>query len=910
MSEQKIPIPARLYNAAVGGHICGTEDIIDDAKGKNQSQINTEVDNAIQNEIERATQAENNRYTKSEVYKKEETYNKNELNNLITTPSQEYVTVVATSQTTSITDVLPATGTADTVYRVGNWDGSAYDDTVYSEYAWNGTAYVFLRKKDYGIDDEPTAGSNNLVKSGGVYEEVSQLGQEIENDLIGVSPYSLIQGYIDSDTEKFVKDETSNYCVNRFFIPVIAGHIIKFNAGAVVTERKYCFVYDENYNYADSFYQQGTKERTIVLSNNASAFLRFHVVWGEIGYVFDVTDNKMLWQSNIPIGKAITDLQFGLDNLEKFVHEQLFGEYKPLIGDGTFNNSGNEYGVRNDSLIPASVGMSFKVNLNKTLQQGHYLKYSFCESDITNTFTDLKTHRLVIEEGSLSNLYTITNPDCVSLCVYFMEYDENDQRIALRADDFGENPIIVKSVINDSVYSKVVKNEKDIKELQHIDAYVRNKGKIVALGAACRERKFSDTSKDFQMLIVTDSHDDNIAVKNASVMTNGFATISAMIHCGDMAGDYLTPDDNMTDFIAAISLCNKNWYNVIGNHEAGTYNCVGFVPSQQHMYNVLIKPLVDNGFLSVGEYSNGKCYYYHDFTQHNIRLIVVNEYDGDLAFDTTNWEAVAYDASANEFTFGSTYQIGDIVKMPHEYDEYCFKAKQNVTVGSRIYNLNGNEPRYIVRPGERMLSQAQAQWFLDTLASTPANYSVVVAMHNPFSDIAQTQPLLKFNQTSINDIGANFSQNLIQNDFFAEAIDAFVNGTTYSPKIVFKSAAAYRNVLNDGSIDYAYQVSKDFSSKNTGVQFMCYLGGHTHKDLIWRHPTYQYQWQVNPICATVGWHQSPRGDIRRSASDGLDYDSITTVSFDTDTKILRLVKIGVDVTDEMEYRDFEKIYLT
>jgi len=47
------------------------------------------------------------------------------------------VSVTATEQTTDVTDVLPTTGAADTIYRVGNWDGSQFDASVYSEYAWN-----------------------------------------------------------------------------------------------------------------------------------------------------------------------------------------------------------------------------------------------------------------------------------------------------------------------------------------------------------------------------------------------------------------------------------------------------------------------------------------------------------------------------------------------------------------------------------------------------------------------------------------------------------------------------------------------------------------------------------------------------------------------------------------------------
>lgn len=77
-------------------------------------------------------------------YLKAETYTKTEVNSLVTTPNVEYVTVTATQQTTAATDVLPATGSTDTIYRIANWGGSQYDTTAYCEYAWNGSAYVLL----------------------------------------------------------------------------------------------------------------------------------------------------------------------------------------------------------------------------------------------------------------------------------------------------------------------------------------------------------------------------------------------------------------------------------------------------------------------------------------------------------------------------------------------------------------------------------------------------------------------------------------------------------------------------------------------------------------------------------------------------------------------------------------------
>lgn len=197
MSEHKEPIPSMIYNASVGGHVTNSQQIIDENENKEQSQINAEVkqtlgqggsvDNriskakndiiggassngntlkkiedrvsplesavgtggsvdsriaaAVATEKNRAQAEEANRYTKSE------TYTKKEVHNLITTPNQKYVSVIATSQTTSVTDILPTIGVTDTIYRIGNWNGTQYNDSVFSEYTWNGSTYIKLSTK-------------------------------------------------------------------------------------------------------------------------------------------------------------------------------------------------------------------------------------------------------------------------------------------------------------------------------------------------------------------------------------------------------------------------------------------------------------------------------------------------------------------------------------------------------------------------------------------------------------------------------------------------------------------------------------------------------------------------------------------------------------------------------------------
>ena len=133
--RNNIKLLGTLTNADESGIIANANQIYDDVQQKDQETINSElieavgtggsvdsrIASAVATETSRAQEAEANRYTKNETYTKEE------VNNLITTPNQEYVSVTATDQTTAVTYVLPAIGLADTIYRVGSWDGSQYD---------------------------------------------------------------------------------------------------------------------------------------------------------------------------------------------------------------------------------------------------------------------------------------------------------------------------------------------------------------------------------------------------------------------------------------------------------------------------------------------------------------------------------------------------------------------------------------------------------------------------------------------------------------------------------------------------------------------------------------------------------------------------------------------------------------
>lgn len=410
----------------------------------------------------------------------------------------------------------------------------------------------------------------------------------------------------------------------------------------------------------------------------------------------------------------------------------------------------------------------------------------------------------------------------------------------------------ISAKLNGTKYRLRMNNVKDFLRISYVnvpanlvdDAYTRNRDRDVMLAAAVRYNKTANNSKDFCILEITDSHSDIVAERNSITIANGFEYIDTLIHCGDFCADKAANFNQQVynQFVA----CDKPFYFVCGNHDVGNRKTIADCIDNATVYTRYIQPLVDAGLLLTGEYQTGKSYYYHDFTAYKIRLICVYEYDD-----------------------------------PNDLNP-------------------NNSAEYRIRRGDSVISQAQAEWFCDTLSSTPSGYSVVVAMHNPFSGIAASDTTAKFTESSIT--GSQWAQRLFSADFWADAVNAFVRRSSYTCNMVCTGDAAYLN----GSAGYWYSFTKDFSSASGS--FLCFIGGHGHRDEIFVHPTYTYQKQVTPVCAnTINYAQAIYSDIRRTVNDSPSKDSLTAIGCDTGNKKIRLVKIGVNVTENMVYRDIEAI---
>ena len=414
----------------------------------------------------------------------------------------------------------------------------------------------------------------------------------------------------------------------------------------------------------------------------------------------------------------------------------------------------------------------------------------------------------------------------------------------------------------------------------------------------------SRNGKNFQLCLASDVHNDQPRFRNAALATDGFDTIDCLVSLGDMVANNMNNRNSANYVFEKTADMQKPFLMVLGNHDVGNSQYVRWAIGKQEAYDIFMQPFHDRGILSDEENPQGTCHWYKDFADKNIRLIGLNCYDEDVQFDETNWRPIAYDSSC-ELIAKRTYAAGERVNVVN-CTEYSFEAVQTVVVTS----TEADGPTYKCKRGTFVIGEAQANWFADKLATVPEGYGVVVALHGAFSSIAHNQSGFKFSDDINGDIWANpGSHYMMETDFLAEIVEAYKNRGVYNKDVVMGGTAAYMNTQGGGT--YVYHINKDFS--NAKGKFMCWLGGHWHTDLIWKHDNFN-QYQIAPTWTNQGdWKEASSNvsynDIVTSKADNVANDCLTTVAFDVAESKIGLVKIGQNETLLGTPRDIEVIDL-
>lgn len=294
-----------------------------------------------------------------------------------------------------------------------------------------------------------------------------------------------------------------------------------------------------------------------------------------------------------------------------------------------------------------------------------------------------------------------------------------------------------------------------------------------------------------------------------------------------VTGDIVYDDyrDPMTYYDEAKTKTTKKVFNVIGNHDAGQWHVnLSSVSTDQQAYERYIAPYKSSWELGNGDAGDGKCYYYKDFDTEKIRLIVLNEFETD-------------------------------------------------------YEINPSDPTKLLYSREyRAMRQAQVDWLINSLSSTPNNYGVIVALHQ-LDKTSSTEDNNFVSEYLKGRSVANVYASSTNAEWLLRILDAFKNKTSLN--FSFNQTGAVVTTIN---------VVCDFSSN--GAEFICTLCGHTHNDYIGHYQNYP-----SLVVLCVGSNNlTYTGKYCQRKEGTLSEDMFNVVNIDRNRKTIKVIRIGSDAS--------------
>lgn len=214
------------------------------------------------------------------------------------------------------------------------------------------------------------------------------------------------------------------------------------------------------------------------------------------------------------------------------------------------------------------------------------------------------------------------------------------------------------------------------------------------------------------------------------------------------------------------------------------------------------------------------------------------------------------------------------------YPTYFYKDFTDKSI--RVISLNFYETDH---SGHNCnFTQTQCDWFINALATTPADYGVLVMFHAPENTIDRVQGNDDFYQDINNywETHPGVTGNPILN-----IVDAFIGKTSATISYTSKSV----NI----------STTADFTALNSGVEFIAYVNGHEHIDMVgYLHGTTHRQLNLNVCCGvaiygTTYKYLANNSDLPRGDS-GSTQDAFNVYSIDRTNKTVRIAKVGSNVS--------------
>lgn len=256
------------------------------------------------------------------------------------------------------------------------------------------------------------------------------------------------------------------------------------------------------------------------------------------------------------------------------------------------------------------------------------------------------------------------------------------------------------------------------------------------------------------------------------------------------------------------------------------------------------------------------------------------------------YQADLDDEEAYDFIFAPiANEVGNDTGKTWYYTDVASKKLRMISIN--LYQYGGTART------RTHLNNDQISWFVQTLLSTPENYGVVVLMHSPQNVLAKDVTYYTFFQSARR--GDNPFNDITGGVPVYDIIDAFISHGTLTK--------TYTQTGEPSEIT----VNADFSGVNSGVEFIAYLSGHFHTDgITYVNNTSNLQLMLNITCC-IGLYGGAGypglaecGDIGRNVNDS-SQDAINLYVIDRENKKVKVVRVGGNVTYQMQKRDYMEI---
>lgn len=195
--------------------------------------------------------------------------------------------------------------------------------------------------------------------------------------------------------------------------------------------------------------------------------------------------------------------------------------------------------------------------------------------------------------------------------------------------------------------------------------------------------------------------------------------------------------------------------------------------------------------------------------------------------------------------------------------------------------------KFDVWKGAECLSQEQIDWFINELGEIPADYSLIIMQHA--FNWQNKRFECNFSQPDVNFEGNGGDCYAPSDNIIPRIVDAWKRKTTVS----FISESLNENVPD-------LEIDADFTSR-TESNFICYLVGHTHKDIVGYSTPFPDQLIIGFATGSLDASNNASSDLPRRSGDKTE-DAITIFSLNKNKKLVNLVRVGSNITTYMVNR--------